>query len=43
MSASTRCGLGCRENQHRQSGLWQRVLEQGVTMREAELQTIRFL
>ena len=30
-------------NQHRRSGLWQRVLEQGVTMREAELQTIRFL
>ena len=30
-------------NQHGKSGLWQRVLEQGVTMREAELQTIRFL
>ena len=30
-------------NQHRRSGLWQRVLEQGVSMREAELQTIRFL
>jgi oligoribonuclease len=30
-------------NQHRRSGLWQRVLEQGVTMREAELRTIQFL
>ena len=30
-------------NQHRRSGLWQRVLEQGVTMREAELRTIAFL
>ena len=30
-------------NQHRRSGLWQRVLEQGVTMREAELRTIEFL
>lgn len=30
-------------NQHRKSGLWQRVLEQGVSMREAELGTIRFL
>ncbi len=30
-------------SQHRRSGLWQRVLEQGVTMREAELRTIAFL
>lgn len=30
-------------NQHRKSGLWQRVLEQGVSMREAELKTIGFL
>ncbi len=30
-------------NQHRSSGLWRRVLEQGVTMREAELRTIAFL
>jgi oligoribonuclease len=30
-------------NQHRKSGLWQRVLEQGVPMREAELKTIAFL
>ena len=30
-------------NQHRKSGLWQRVLEQGVSMREAELKTIEFL
>jgi oligoribonuclease len=30
-------------NQHRKSGLWQRVLEQGVSMREAEQQTLVFL
>ncbi len=30
-------------NQHRKSGLWQRVLTEGVTMREAELRTIAFL
>jgi oligoribonuclease len=30
-------------NQHRKSGLWQRVLDQGVSMREAELRTIEFL
>lgn len=30
-------------NQHRRSGLWQRVLEQGVPMRQAELATIAFL
>lgn len=30
-------------NQHRKSGLWQRVLEQGVSMREAELRTLQFL
>lgn len=30
-------------NQHRKSGLWQRVLEQGVSMREAEQRTLQFL
>ena len=30
-------------NQHRKSGLWQRVLEQGVTMQEAEERTLAFL
>jgi oligoribonuclease len=30
-------------NQHRKSGLWQRVLEQGVPMREAEQRTLAFL
>jgi len=30
-------------NQHRKSGLWQRVLEQGVEMREAEERTLAFL
>lgn len=30
-------------NQHRKSGLWQRVLEQGVPMREAEQRTLQFL
>ncbi|HEV8693274.1 MAG TPA: oligoribonuclease [Lysobacter sp.] len=30
-------------NQHRKSGLWQRVLEQGVTMAEAEQRTLDFL
>lgn len=30
-------------NQHRRSGLWQRVLEQGVTMAEAEARTLAFL
>lgn len=30
-------------NQHRKSGLWERVLTQGVTMAEAERRTIEFL
>lgn len=30
-------------NQHRKSGLWQRVLEQGVRMEEAERRTLAFL
>ncbi|MFC5568903.1 oligoribonuclease [Lysobacter yangpyeongensis] len=30
-------------NQHGKSGLWQRVLEQGVTMAEAEQRTLDFL
>ena len=30
-------------NQHRRSGLWQRVLEQGVSMSEAEARTVAFL
>ena len=30
-------------NQHRKSGLWQRVLEQGVPMEEAEQRTLDFL
>ena len=30
-------------NQHRKSGLWQRVLEQGVSMAEAEARTLAFL
>ncbi|ALN58227.1 oligoribonuclease [Lysobacter enzymogenes] len=30
-------------NQHGKSGLWQRVLEQGVAMEEAERQTLEFL
>lgn len=30
-------------NQHRKSGLWQRVLEQGVEMEEAERRTLAFL
>jgi oligoribonuclease len=30
-------------NQHRKSGLWQRVLEQGVSMAEAEQRTLEFL
>jgi oligoribonuclease len=30
-------------NQHRKSGLWQRALEQGVTMVEAETRTLEFL
>jgi len=30
-------------NQHSKSGLWQRVLEQGVTMEEAEQRTLDFL
>lgn len=30
-------------NQHRKSGLWQRVLEQGVSMDEAERRTLAFL
>ncbi len=30
-------------NQHRKSGLWRRVLEQGVTMAEAEARTLEFL
>lgn len=30
-------------NQHSKSGLWQRVLEQGVSMREAEDRTLDFL
>lgn len=30
-------------NQHRKSGLWQRVLEQGVSMEEAEHRTLDFL
>jgi len=30
-------------NQHRRSGLWQRVLEEGVSMAEAEARTIAFL
>ncbi|MFZ5637005.1 MAG: oligoribonuclease [Pseudomonadota bacterium] len=30
-------------NQHRKSGLWQRVLEQGVPMAEAERRTLEFL
>lgn len=30
-------------NQHRKSGLWQRVLEQGVSMGEAERRTLDFL
>jgi len=30
-------------NQHRKSGLWQRVLEQGVSMEEAEQRTLDFL
>jgi oligoribonuclease len=30
-------------NQHRKSGLWARVLEQGVTMEEAEERTLAFL
>ncbi len=30
-------------NQHRRSGLWQRVLEQGVPMHEAEARTLDFL
>jgi oligoribonuclease len=29
-------------NQHGKSGLWKRVLEQGVSMREAELRTLEF-
>ena len=30
-------------NQHRKSGLWKRVLEQGVAMEDAEAQTLAFL
>jgi oligoribonuclease len=30
-------------NQHRKSGLWQRVLDHGVSMREAEERTLEFL
>ena len=30
-------------NQHRKSGLWQRVLEQGVSMEDAEQRTLDFL
>ena len=30
-------------NQHRKSGLWARVLEEGVTMAEAESRTLEFL
>lgn len=30
-------------NQHRKSGLWQRVLEEGVPMQEAEERTLAFL
>lgn len=30
-------------HQHTKSGLWQRVLEQGVSMEEAETRTLRFL
>jgi oligoribonuclease len=30
-------------NQHRKSGLWQRVLEQGVSLHEAESRTLDFL
>ena len=30
-------------NQHRKSGLWQRVLDEGVSMREAEQRTLDFL
>ncbi len=30
-------------NQHRKSGLWQRVLEQGVSLAEAEQRTLDFL
>ncbi|WP_460761885.1 oligoribonuclease [Lysobacter fragariae] len=30
-------------NQHRRSGLWQRALEQGVSMEEAERKTLEFL
>lgn len=30
-------------NQHRKSGLWQRVLDEGVPMAEAEAQTLAFL
>lgn len=30
-------------NQHRKSGLWQRVLDEGVSMREAEQRTLGFL
>ena len=30
-------------NQHRRSGLWQRVLEEGVPMAEAESRTVAFL
>lgn len=30
-------------NQHRKSGLWDRVLQQGVTMAEAEKRTLAFL
>jgi oligoribonuclease len=30
-------------NQHRKTGLWQRVLEQGVTLADAEAQTLAFL
>src|SRR3546814_18613639 len=30
-------------NQHRKSGLWKRVLEEGVPMAEAEARTLAFL
>ncbi len=30
-------------NQHRKSGLWQRALEQGVSMQDAEMRTLAFL
>lgn len=30
-------------NQHRKSGLWNRVLEQGVTLQEAQARTLAFL